>query len=71
VAGGAIVLSRTVWTIFFQPNNVSDHHKSISEEQKTFSFWGLRPQTPTKHFVHGLAIIFNACEDVVSRSNSL
>jgi hypothetical protein len=56
--------------IFLQTKNyVSEHHKSISGGQNPFSFWGLRPQVPTKHFVHGLAVIFNACAVVISRSN--
>ena len=55
--------------IFPTKHYVSDHHKSMYEEQKPLGFWGLRRPDPTKHFVHGLAIIFNACADVVSRSN--
>jgi hypothetical protein len=67
---GDSLFQNSLWTIFFPTKHyVSDHLKSIFEEQKPFGFWGLRPQTPTKHFVHGLAIIFNACAGVVYRSN--
>ena len=57
---GAMIPPRTVWEIFLPTKNyVSDHHKSIYGGQKPFSFWGLRPQTPTKHVVHGIANMCN------------